>query len=650
MAAAKTWAEARPLEQLHASDLATSGVVFHHRDFLYRTTGENLANGGMGSVFVLQRRPKHGDDRIENVVGKTFHSKYLYQLRTDEVTRREHTATLSAIQEIAALQHPNLLPTYVSAPIADNHLFISPRKADTLKEAVAKGILAPHERVALLMQALEGMQVLHEARVLHRDFTLRNILLESGSERAYLFDFDLALRLDDVAGATYKSHYKGRIFGSPGFSVPPETLDPALMECAITQRLDLFAIGGALFSLFTDQTPYGPNEDMWGLLVNIADGVVIGGKSRVVYTDTVPKPLRPVIESCLERDPGNRVGSVRTVLEKLRKCLPELEAAMPAAETFHHTITIPPSSDTKTERLEVVHKSRLDQSVTKEVIENVDQALARYGYQVQRSLGRAKNHPIFLAAPNPALVAQGKFHDDNTFPKVVTAQDLAGRDDTQRVLDLWFGSYLPILHRVRQGLLTTLYRAVYDERTNHLLLFSEYVKDARFGPDLADHDLTMEEALGLAYLVAKQVSRLHEQGLAHNNVRAESLLLKGLRESGDVHPAMLGLVEPSIDPRAMIDDVRQLAALTLTWLRPSRVEAADARVRACVEDLQARLARTAYEEQDTPLVVHDIVCMIADGLSAIDFNFGVLRENMGDLEAYSLLLISKPLYGRLWMS
>jgi hypothetical protein len=40
--------------------------------------------------------------------------------------------------------------------------------------------------------------------------------------------------------------------------------------------------------------------------------------------------------------------------------------------------------------------------------------------------------------------------------------------------------------------------------------------------------------------------------------------------------------------------------------------------------------------------------LLADGLSIIDFNFGVLRENDGDVQAYALLLTSSRLYGRLW--
>ena len=165
-----------------------------------------------------------------------FHSSYLHQLRTDEVTRRDHHNNLAAMARIAALEHPNILPTYVSAPIADNYLFVTPRMGVTLLEAIAKHNLTPRARTKLLVQALEGLSTLHAARLIHRDFTLRNILVDDGANVAYLFDFDLAMSLDDVANQTYRSYYKGRIFGSPGWSVAPETIDQALMDTVDQHR------------------------------------------------------------------------------------------------------------------------------------------------------------------------------------------------------------------------------------------------------------------------------------------------------------------------------------------------------------------------------------------------------------------------------
>src|SRR3984885_1172649 len=121
-----SWVETTSIGTLRSDDLAGANNVFRYNHYVYRTLGEHLSNGGMGQVYELQRK----DDEtgtIEAVVGKVFHSNYLYQLRTDEVTRRDHHNNLAAMARIAAIEHPNILPTYVSAPIADNYLFATPR-------------------------------------------------------------------------------------------------------------------------------------------------------------------------------------------------------------------------------------------------------------------------------------------------------------------------------------------------------------------------------------------------------------------------------------------------------------------------------------------------------------------------------------------
>jgi tRNA A-37 threonylcarbamoyl transferase component Bud32 len=507
--------------------------------------------------------------------------------------------------------------------------------------------MPPRRRVELLIQALYGLAALHENRVIHRDFTLRNILLEGKTNHAYLFDFDLAIHLDDIGRVTYKNHYQGRIFGSPGYSVPPEVLDPQLTDTAITTRLDTFAIGAAIYTLFTDQLPYGTTEDMWGLLVRIADGVVTGGNSSVDYPDAVPHVLRPIIEACLERDPGQRAGSVNAVAERLVSCLDQLGSA---AEARHTTLPATETTLSPAQRVDSVHQNAPDKRVlTKEIILAVDSALNRYGYVVKKALGQVKTRSIFLATPDPELVATGQFPDANTFPKIVTAQDLKQVPNSQEVLDLWFGRYLPVLHSARQGLMTTLYRAVFDEDSGHLFLFSEFVDDPRFGTALEEvDDMTLPEALGLGYLVARQVSRLHDQGMAHNNVSPAALLLKGIPNTRQVHPAMVGLVDPSIEPEALVADVRKLAGLVLSWVHANKVEALDPRLRAIIDDLRHRLATYSFNESVAPPSIQGFVGAIADGLSALDYNFAVLREHGGDLDAYALLLVSHSLYSRLW--
>ena len=637
------WVETTSVGTLRSDDLAKANLVFRYNRYVYRTSGQHLSNGGMGTVYELDRR----DDETgaeERVVGKVFHSNYLYQLRTDEVTRRDHHNNLAAMARIAAIEHPNILPTYVSAPIADNYLFVTPRMGMTLLEAITKRNLTPRARVKLLIQALEGLSTLHAARLVHRDFTLRNILVDEGANVAYLFDFDLAMSLDDIAGQTYRTYYKGRIFGSPGWSVAPETIDQALMDSPIGTSLDIYAIGGALHGLFTDQLLYGQADDMWALLIRIAEGVVVGGRSKVHYPEGFPTVLRSVIEGCLERDPSQRFPSVAAVIQELRGLLRDLPDER-IRESKKKTIA---PKDPASERTEL--EPSLGPDITKEVYVSAEAAVYEWGYSVERGLGRVRGHAVFLASPRADMVAAGTFPDANIFPKLVTVIDLTKVKDPRKLVEDWQQYFWPILKRVRQGLLTSLHKVIYDANTSSLLLFTEYVDEPRFGDRIAELDLHVDGALALGFLVCRQVAALHEHGMAHHNISPSALLFKGAAATRTVMPAMIGLVEPAMGVEAMAEDSRALAGMILQWLRPNRVAALHIRIKPMFEALRSKLSTWAFDQTQRTPGIDELNQLISDALALVDFNFSVLRDSGGDLQEYALLLISLRLYHLLWPS
>ncbi len=552
-----------------------------------------------------------------------------------------------------AIEHPNILPTYVSAPIADNYLFVTPRMGMTLLEAITKHSLTPRARCKLLVQALEGLSTLHSARLIHRDFTLRNILVDDGANVAYLFDFDLAMSLDDTANQTYRTYYKGRIFGSPGWSVAPETIDQALMDSQINTSLDIYAIGGALHGLFTEQLLYGAADDMWALLIRIAEGVVIGGRSKVHYPDGFPQVLKPVIEGCLERDPNQRFPSVQAVVQELRGMLRELNDDRPRdskkkAEQAQ-AIAQAAMQERQKAQQEAISNSA-DPSITRDVVDAAGKAVHEWGYAVERSLGRVKGHPIFLAAPRPDMVAAGTFPDSNVFPKLVTVIDLTKVKDPRQFVENWQQFFWPILKRVRQGLLTSLHKVIYDSNTSSLLLFTEYVDEPRFGDRIAELDLNVDGALALGFLVIRQVAALHEHGMGHTNISPNALLFKGSAATRTVMPAMIGLVEPAMGKEAMAEDCRALAGMVLQWLRPNRVASLHIRIKPMFEAMRSKLSGWAFDKNAKPPGIDELMQLISDALALVDFNFSVLRDSGGDLQEYSLLLISLRLYHLLWPS
>ena len=642
-----SWVETTSIGTLKSEDLAKAGHTFRYNKWLYRTAGKHLSNGGMGSVFELERFDEDSG-AVEPVVGKVFHSNYLYQLRTDDVTRRDHHHNLAAMARIAAIEHPNILPTYVSAPIADNYLFVTPRMAMTLLESISSHNLTPRARVKLLVQALEGLSTLHQARLVHRDFTLRNILVDQGANVAYLFDFDLSMSLDDIPNQTYRTYYKGRIFGSPGWSVAPETIDQGLMDSPINTSLDVYAVGGALHGLFTEQLLYGQADDMWALLIRIAEGVVIGGRSKVNYPGDFPMQLRGVIEGCLERDPAQRFPSVAAVVAELRQQLRELPDERQRFIRSRTEITSPESRPVRDTG--AIAAQSPDPSINQDVVSAASNAVREWGYDVERSLGRAKGHPIFLAAPRPDMVANGSFPDANIFPKLVTMIDLTKVSDPRRFVENWQQYFWPILKRVREGLLTSLHKVIYDANTSSLLLFSEYVDEPRFGERIAECDIHIDGALALGFLVIKQVAALHEHGMAHNNISPGALLFKGASATRTVMPAMIGLVEPAMGPEAMAGDCRALASMILQWLRPNRVAALHIRIKPMFEAMRTKLKAWAYDKTAPPPTIVEINQLVSDAVALVDFNWSVLRDSGGDLQEYALLLISLRLYHLLWPS
>ncbi|HWO22643.1 MAG TPA: protein kinase [Kofleriaceae bacterium] len=641
-----SWVETTPIGTLRSADLARKDLLFRYNRYVYRTSGQHLSNGGMGSVYELDRRDDLTGDQ-ERVVGKVFHESYLHQLRTDEVTRRDHHNNLAAMARIAAIEHPNILPTYVSAPIADNYLFVTPRMGMTLLEAISKHNLSPRARTKLLVQALEGLSTLHAARLIHRDFTLRNILVDEGANVAYLFDFDLAMSLDDLGNQTYRSYYKGRIFGSPGWSVAPETIDQGLMDSPLHTSLDVYAIGGALHGLFTEQLLYGQADDMWALLIRIAEGVVVGGRSKVVYPEEFPMPLRGVIEGCLERDPTQRYPSVAAVIQDLRGLLRELPDDV--GREAKRRSSVPVFERTDTHLTPEDGEPTADPTVASPpVVEAAERAIYDWGYQVERSLGRVKGHPIFLAAPRPDMVAAGSFPDANIFPKLVTVIDLTKIADPRRFVENWQQYFWPILKRVRTGLMTSLHKVIYDANTSSLLLFTEYVDEPRFGDRIAESDLHIDGALALGFLVVRQVAALHEHGMAHHNISPGALLFKGAAATRMVMPAMLGLVEPAMGAEAMAEDCRALSGMILTWMRPNRIASLHLRVKPVFEAMRAKLNAWAFDRQARPPMIEELSALISDAIALVDFNFSVLRDSGGDLQEYALLLISLRLYHILW--
>ncbi len=626
-------------------------MTFVHAGFVYTTTGRTLGEGGMGTTAVAQRRPEGAPQSAgEAVAVKTFRDEVMLAVREDPVARRHFEHSRAVVAHVQGIAHPNVHPIYVAVPCADNFVFVTPLAGDSLYAALTARAVSPHERMRFLLEALRGLAVLHENGVVHRDFTLHNVLLArapDGGRRGVVFDFDLSVMpaLLPPGSRSYRAHYGGRVVGSPEFSVSPELLDGNLADQDICPRSDVYAVGTALYGLFTERSIYGETPDIEVLVRRIDEGLVVASRSTIVHPKEVPPALRPIIETCVERDPALRpadAGAVLRALVDVAERLPQ----RPGRARFRATLRFA-RTDSGEERCRAVHGGRPDESVTLDDITRADQALGSLGYLLERSLGRVKGHAIFLARRDPAVLAAAGF-EGNTFPKVVTAIDLAKTDDRERFVQTWVGRIKPVVDRIRRRFLTAIHRVVHHAPTGQLLLFTEHIADPRFGTELGRQEIALVEAFGLGMLLCAPLQALHAEGLAHNNICLESLLFRAAREEGAALPLLVGLVEPSFEPEARLRDVRSLARLLAGLVHDGRIAAlARADDRSAVTRLRETLGRIAQDEVPTP-AANIFTGVVANGLALVDPNFELLRRHDGDLVAYACLVTRHALYHRLF--
>ena len=263
---------------------------------------KKLGEGGMGVVYLAD------DTRL----GRPVALKALTRQFTRDGERRERLRREA--RAAAGLSHSGIATVYALEEFDDDLYIVSeyvPGK--TLRDEVSQGPLPLGKLLTTGVEIGRALAAAHEQGVIHRDLKPENVVRTSAGGIKVL-DFGLA-RIGGPAGAASKTRLTepGTILGTPGYISPEQ-----LRGSSVDSRADVFSFGVMLYELASGIHPFAS--------VNPASTI-----ARVLESNppklgelghSCPPVLSDVIDTCLQKDPARRFGSMAELvnaLEQLRR-------------------------------------------------------------------------------------------------------------------------------------------------------------------------------------------------------------------------------------------------------------------------------------------------------------------------------------------
>jgi serine/threonine-protein kinase len=283
-----------------------------------------IGAGGMGEVWLARR------------ADGLFEAQAAIKLLRSDLPAASLTARFARERAVLArLNHPSVA-RLLDAGIADDG------QAYLVLEFVAGRSLGTHvhsecptvaQRVRLLIRVAEGVDYAHAQLIVHRDLKPSNVMVTAhGAPK--LLDFGIAGLLDDTGPVdTDLTRQTGRGL-TLGYAAPEQILGQPIGTAA-----DVFSLGVMLFELLTGDLPFAPRNSarpvieqavlhdepkrIAAVLSESHDNAATepGSPGRPVDAQRARGDLDAVVAKALRKDPAQRYGSVRELVDDLQRWL-----------------------------------------------------------------------------------------------------------------------------------------------------------------------------------------------------------------------------------------------------------------------------------------------------------------------------------------
>jgi serine/threonine protein kinase len=255
-------------------------------------------------------------------------------------SRAKNTHVLGRFQRearlLTQLDHPNVVRAYQVGETNGVHFIVMEfLEGETLSDVLERRKQLPvNEAVRLLRQALDGLQHLHDKRMVHRDLKPANIMLipepakgkpdTTWDATVKILDIGLGRELfaDDSPEGQIDTQLtqEGSVLGTPDYLAPEQAKDARNSDI----RADIYSLGCVLYHLVTGRTPFPETNIMAQMLKHATE------KAPPVsqFVPGVPAGFQNVIDKFLAKTAETRFQTPVEASEALKPFASEGAAAI----------------------------------------------------------------------------------------------------------------------------------------------------------------------------------------------------------------------------------------------------------------------------------------------------------------------------------
>ena len=215
---------------------------------------------------------------------------------------------------LTQLDHPNVVRAFQVGDSGGRHFIVMEfLEGETLDEVLSRRKKLPvGEAVRLVRQALDGLQHLHDRRMVHRDVKPSNLMITPASGKGpadntwegtiRIVDIGLGRELFDESapeGAIdTQLTVEGAVVGTPDYMAPEQAKDARSADI----RADIYSLGCVLYHSVTGRTPFTDSNIMTQMLRHATENP----PPLASVSDGIPAGLQQVLDKMLAKRPEDR--------------------------------------------------------------------------------------------------------------------------------------------------------------------------------------------------------------------------------------------------------------------------------------------------------------------------------------------------------